>query len=75
MSTAFAAAVRERAQMAWQALQAARQERDAHAVLVAEAEWEDVRRLADAHAVSIEATIEAAAAEAGGAGPAGKDAA
>ncbi|MEU6720892.1 hypothetical protein ABZ897_56360 [Nonomuraea sp. NPDC046802] len=73
MSTAFAAAVRERAQMAWQALRAARQDGDTHAVLVAEAEWEDVRRLADAHAVPIEATIEAAACEAGGAGPAGED--
>ncbi|MET9251894.1 hypothetical protein [Nonomuraea sp. NPDC003709] len=73
MSTAFAAAVRERAQVAWQALRVARQDGDTHAVLVAEAEWEDVRRLADAHAVSIEAAIEAATAEARGAGPAGED--
>ncbi|MEV1177410.1 hypothetical protein [Nonomuraea sp. NPDC049784] len=73
MSTAFAAAVRERAQVAWQALRAARRDGDAHAVLVAEGEWEDVRRLAAAHAVSIEGTIEAAVPEAGGAGPAGED--
>ncbi|MEQ4721820.1 hypothetical protein [Nonomuraea sp. B19D2] len=73
MSTAFAAAIRERAQVALQALRAARQDGDAHAVLVAEGEWEDVRRLADAHAVSIQGAVEAVVAEAGGAGPAGED--
>ncbi|MFI7708712.1 hypothetical protein [Nonomuraea sp. NPDC049480] len=54
MSTVFAAAVRERAGLAWQALQAARDDDDAHAVLVAEAEWEDAWRLAQAHGIAIE---------------------
>ncbi|GAA3683881.1 hypothetical protein GCM10022224_055610 [Nonomuraea antimicrobica] len=54
MSTVFAAAVRERAGLAWQALQAARDADDAHAMLVAEAEWEDAWRLAQAHGVPIE---------------------
>lgn len=55
MSTEFAAAVRERAGLAWQALQAARGDGDTHAVLVAEAEWEDAWRLARVHGVAIEA--------------------
>ncbi|GAA3250632.1 hypothetical protein [Nonomuraea helvata] len=54
MSTVFAAAVRERAGLAWRALQAARDADDAHAVLVAEAEWEDAQRLAQAHGIAIE---------------------
>ncbi|MFI6793067.1 hypothetical protein ACIBG4_37645 [Nonomuraea sp. NPDC050383] len=78
MSTGLAAAVRERARLAGQALRAARQGGDAHAVLVAEGEWEDVRRLAEAHAVSLDSVEEAldaaAPVEAGGTGPAGGDA-
>ncbi|MDP4510490.1 hypothetical protein [Nonomuraea turcica] len=54
MSTVFAAAVRERAGQAWQELQAARDADDAHAVLVAEAEWEDARRLAQAYGIVID---------------------
>ncbi|WP_327589613.1 hypothetical protein OHA25_23335 [Nonomuraea sp. NBC_00507] len=54
MSTVFAAAVRERAGQAWQELQAARDADDAHAGLVAEAEWEDARRLAQAYGIAID---------------------
>ncbi|WP_062348032.1 hypothetical protein [Herbidospora yilanensis] len=53
MSTAFAAAIRERAQRARQALLAARGNGDAHAVLLAEEEWDDVRRLAQAHSLPL----------------------
>ncbi|MFI6735348.1 hypothetical protein ACIBI9_20680 [Nonomuraea sp. NPDC050451] len=54
MSTVFAAAVRERVGLAWQALQAARDADDAHALLVAEDEWEDACRLAQAHGIAVE---------------------
>jgi hypothetical protein len=50
----FAAAVRERARAAWQALQEARLGDDVHAVLEAEAEWDDARRLAETHGVRLE---------------------
>ncbi|SDL26860.1 hypothetical protein [Nonomuraea jiangxiensis] len=50
---AFAAAVRERAGQAWRALQAARDNDDVHATLVAEHEWEDIRRVARVHGVSL----------------------
>ncbi|MEV0233940.1 hypothetical protein [Nonomuraea sp. NPDC050786] len=54
MSTAFAAAVRERVRLAWQALQAARHDDDVvYAGLVPEDEWEDARRLTRAHGVHI----------------------
>jgi hypothetical protein len=51
VSAVFAAA--ERAGLAWQALQAARDADDAHALLLAEAEWEDDRRLAQAYGIAI----------------------
>ncbi|WP_212735097.1 hypothetical protein [Herbidospora galbida] len=51
MTTAVAATIRERARAARQALRAAHRSGDAHAVLVAEEEWEDLRRLARAHSV------------------------
>ncbi|GGS67204.1 hypothetical protein ACIBIZ_19940 [Nonomuraea spiralis] len=54
MSTAFAATIRDRAYAAWQALQAARRDDDHYATLLAEGEWEDLRRLAHAHGVDIE---------------------
>ncbi|HEX4812864.1 MAG TPA: hypothetical protein VFV66_08950 [Nonomuraea sp.] len=55
MSTAFAAAVRERACQAWQALQAAHRDGDVYGGLLAEDEWHDVRRLARTHGVSLTA--------------------
>ncbi|GAA3140061.1 hypothetical protein [Nonomuraea roseoviolacea] len=58
MVTALAAAIRERARLAWQEVQACRQGDDAHALMVAEAEWEDAQRLARVHAVPIEAGCE-----------------
>ncbi|MDF5753378.1 hypothetical protein [Spongiactinospora sp. TRM90649] len=64
MSTAFAATVRERAWQAAQALRAARQGDDADAVLVAEGEWEDVRRLAAAHGVDIRTAAQVVSEEA-----------
>ncbi|MFF4411731.1 hypothetical protein ACFYY8_04320 [Streptosporangium sp. NPDC001559] len=54
MSTAFAAAIRERARQAWQALQQAREDDDVHAGLAAKNEWADVRRLAREHGVSLD---------------------
>ncbi|GLX99539.1 hypothetical protein Hesp01_74890 [Herbidospora sp. NBRC 101105] len=51
VSTAVAAAIRARAGVAPQALRAAYRNGDAHAVLLAEEEWDDVRRLARAHSV------------------------
>ncbi|MEV4090837.1 hypothetical protein ACFY19_08680 [Streptosporangium saharense] len=54
MSTAFTAAVRERARQAWRALQEAREDDDAHAGLAARNEWEDVQRLAREHGVSLD---------------------
>ncbi|NUW41251.1 hypothetical protein [Nonomuraea rhodomycinica] len=67
MGTALAAAVRERARLAWQEVQAARRGDDAHARLVAEAEWEDVQRLARAHAVAVELPSIEGSAQAGAA--------
>ncbi|GAA4562965.1 hypothetical protein [Planotetraspora kaengkrachanensis] len=53
MSGPFAAAIRERALLAWAALEEARREEDVEGLIVAEGEWEDVVRLARAHGVQI----------------------
>lgn len=53
LSGAFAAAVRERARLAWAALQAAHRDHDPDLAIVAEAEWEDVSRVARAHGVDL----------------------
>lgn len=54
MSTAVAAAIRERARSVWGSLQAARQDNDAHGTLLAADEWDEVTRLARAHGVNLD---------------------
>ncbi|WP_433511319.1 hypothetical protein ACQP2T_46980 [Nonomuraea sp. CA-143628] len=54
VGTVFAAAVRERVGLSWQALEAAHDADDAHPLLVDEAEWEDIRRLSQACGIAIE---------------------
>ncbi|WP_329083653.1 MULTISPECIES: hypothetical protein [unclassified Streptosporangium] len=53
MSGSFATAVRERARRAVAALEAARHGDDADELILAEAEWEHVTRLARMHGVPI----------------------
>ncbi len=53
MSGSFAAALRQRAQLARTALEAAHHDDDANALIAAEGEWDDIVRLAHAHSVPI----------------------
>jgi len=53
VSGPFAAAIRERARSAREALERARRDHDVDELLVAEGEWDDVVRLARAHGVQI----------------------
>ncbi|MEV3987244.1 hypothetical protein [Nonomuraea sp. NPDC049758] len=46
--------MRERVDRAWPALHAALDDDDAHALLVAEAEWEDAWRLAQSYGIAVE---------------------
>jgi hypothetical protein len=55
VSGSFAAAVRQRLRLADAALQAARAEDDVDALMLAEAEWEDVTHLARSHGVRLDA--------------------
>ncbi|WP_433511627.1 hypothetical protein ACQP2T_48805 [Nonomuraea sp. CA-143628] len=58
MSQSFIATVRERADRAREALEAARRAGDADTVLLAEADWEDMQRFARRHGVSIDSPAE-----------------
>lgn len=53
MSGPFAAAIRERARQAHAALETARAEDDPEALIVAEGEWDDVRRVAREHDIEL----------------------
>ncbi|MEV1248758.1 hypothetical protein ACIBO2_57070 [Nonomuraea sp. NPDC050022] len=55
VSGSFAAAVRQRLRLADAALQAARAEDDVDALMLAEAEWEDVTHLARSHGMRLDA--------------------
>ena len=55
VSGSFAAAVRQRLRLADAALRAARAEDDVDALMLAEAEWEDVTHLARSHGVRVDA--------------------
>jgi len=55
VSGSFAATVRQRLRLADAALQAARAEDDVDALMLAEAEWEDVTHLARSHGVRLDA--------------------
>ncbi|MFI7700568.1 hypothetical protein [Nonomuraea sp. NPDC049480] len=54
MSESFAAEVRARARLAAAALEAARRDDDADALILAEGEWEDLLRLARSHGVRLD---------------------
>ncbi|TDD45868.1 hypothetical protein E1286_22725 [Nonomuraea terrae] len=53
MTTAVAAAIRERARSVWRSLEEARRDNDAHAMLLAADDWDEVQRLARAHGVNL----------------------